>query len=223
MRTELAIRGVIRFISGVVMVAVMLLWPAGSWGYWNAWLLMGVLFIPILVLGIVMLIHSPALLRKRLEGKEKEKKQRWVVALSGVMFVASFVVAGFNFRFAWATLPDWVTWIGVAIFLLSYVLYAEVMRENAYLSRTIEIQQGQRVIDTGLYSIVRHPMYSATILMFLSIPLILSSIISFVIMLVYIPIIAIRIKDEERILEDGLRGYKEYKQRVKYKIIPFVW
>lgn len=223
MRTELAIRGVIRFISGVVMVAVMLLWPVGSWGYWNAWLLMGVLFIPILVLGIVMLIHSPALLRKRLEGKEKEKQQRWVVALSGVMFVASFVVAGFNFRFAWATLPGWVTWIGVAIFLLSYVLYAEVMRENAYLSRTIEIQQGQRVIDTGLYSIVRHPMYSATILMFLSIPLILSSIISFVIMLVYIPIIAIRIKNEERILEDGLRGYKEYKQRVKYKIIPFVW
>lgn len=223
MRTELAIRGVTRFISGVVMVVVMLLWPAGSWGYWNAWLLMGVLFIPILVLGIVMLIHSPALLRKRLEGKEKEKKQRWVVALSGVMFVASFVVAGFNFRFAWATLPDWVTWIGVAIFLLSYVLYAEVMRENAYLSRTIEIQQGQRVVDTGLYSIVRHPMYSATILMFLSIPLILSSIISFVIMLVYIPIIAIRIKNEERILEDGLRGYKGYKQRVKYKIIPFVW
>lgn len=205
------------------MVAVMLLWPAGSWGYWNAWLLMGVLFIPILILGIVMLIHSPELLRKRLEGKEKEKQQRWVVALSGVMFVASFVVAGFNFRFAWATLPDWVTWIGVAIFLLSYLLYAEVMRENAYLSRTIEIQQGQRVIDTGLYSIVRHPMYSATILMFLSIPLILSSIISFVIMLVYIPIIAIRIKNEERILEDGLRGYKEYKQRVKYKIIPFVW
>lgn len=223
MRTELAIRGVTRFISGVVMVAVMLLWPAGSWGYWNAWLLMGVLFIPILVLGIVMLIHSPELLRKRLEGKEKEKQQRWVVALSGVMFIASFVVAGFNFRFAWTTLPDWVTWIGVAIFLLSYVLYAEVMRENAYLSRTIEIQQGQRVIDTGLYSIVRHPMYSATILMFLSIPLILSSIISFVIMLVYIPIIAIRIKNEERILEDGLRGYKEYKQRVKYKIIPFVW
>ena len=223
MSRELAIRGVTRFISGVVMVAVMLLWPAGSWGYWNAWLLMGVLFIPILVLGIVMLIHSPTLLRKRLEGKEKEKQQRWVVALSGVMFIASFVVAGFNFRFAWATLPDWVTWIGVAIFLLSYVLYAEVMRENAYLSRTIEIQQGQRVIDTGLYSIVRHPMYSATILMFLSIPLILSSIISFVIMLVYIPIIAIRIKNEERILEDGLRGYKEYKQRVKYKIIPFVW
>ena len=223
MSRELAIRGVTRFISGVVMFAVMLLWPAGSWGYWNAWLLMGVLFIPILVPGIVMLIHSPTLLRKRLEGKEKEKQQRWVVALSGVMFIASFVVAGFNFRFAWATLPDWVTWIGVAIFLLSYVLYAEVMRENAYLSRTIEIQQGQRVIDTGLYSIVRHPMYSATILMFLSIPLILSSIISFVIMLVYIPIIAIRIKNEERILEDGLRGYKEYKQRVKYKIIPFVW
>lgn len=184
---------------------------------------MGVLFAPILVLGIVMLIHSPALLRKRLEGKEKEKEQRWVVALSGVMFVASFVMAGFNFKFAWTTLPEWITWIGVAIFLLSYVLYAEVMRENAYLSRTIEIQQGQHVIDTGLYGIVRHPMYSATILMFLSMPLILSSIISFVIMLVYIPIIAIRIKNEERILEKGLRGYTQYKQRVRYKIIPFVW
>lgn len=223
MRTELAIRGVIRFTAGIVIVAAMLFWPAGSWDYWNAWLLMGVLFIPILILGIVMLIHSPALLRKRLEGKEKEKEQRWVVALSGVMFVASFVVAGFNFRFAWTTLPEWVTWVGVAIFSLSYILYAEVMRENAYLSRTIEIQQGQQVIDTGLYGIVRHPMYLATILMFLSMPLILGSIISFAIMLVYIPIIAIRIKNEEQVLEKGLRGYTQYKLRVKYKIIPFVW
>ena len=223
MRTELAIRGVIRFIAGMVIVAAMLFWPAGSWGYWNAWLLMGVLFTPILILGIVMLIHSTALLRKRLEGKEKEKEQRWVVALSGVMFVASFVVAGFNFKFAWATAPDWVTWIGVAIFLLSYVLYAEVMRENTYLSRTIEIQQGQQVVDTELYGIVRHPMYLATILMFLSMPLILGSIISFVIMLVYIPIIAIRIKNEEQVLEKGLRGYTQYKLCVKYKIIPFVW
>lgn len=223
MRTELAIRGVIRFIAGIVIVAAMLFWPAGSWGYWNAWLLMGVLFTPILVLGTVMLIHSPALLRKRLEGKEKEREQRWVVALSGVMFVASFVVAGYNFRFTWTTLPEWITWIGVAIFLLSYVLYAEVMRENTYLSRTIEIQQGQQVIDTGLYGIVRHPMYLATILMFLSMPLILGSIISFVIMLVYIPIIAIRIKNEEQVLEKGLRGYTQYKLRVKYKIIPFVW
>ena len=223
MRTELAIRGVIRFIAGIVIVAAMLFWPAGSWEYWNAWLLMGVLFIPILILGIVMLIHSPALLRKRLEGKEKDKEQRWVVALSGVMFVASFVVAGLNFKFAWATLPEWVTCVGVAIFLLSYILYAEVMRENAYLSRTIEIQQGQQVIDTGLYSIVRHPMYLATILMFLSMPLILSSIISFAIMLIYIPIIAIRIKNEEQVLEKGLRGYTQYKLRVKYKIIPFVW
>lgn len=223
MRAKLAIRGAFRFIAGIVIVAAMLLWPAGSWEYWNAWLLMGVLFTPILVLGIVMLIYSPALLSKRLEGKEKEAEQRWVVALSGVIFIASFIVAGLNFKFAWTTLPEWVTWVGVTIFLLSYILYAEVMRENAYLSRTIEIQQDQQVIDTGLYGIVRHPMYSATILMFLSIPLILGSIISFAIMLAYIPIIAIRIKNEERILEEGLSGYTEYKQRVKYKIIPFVW
>lgn len=223
MRTKLAIRGAFRFIVGVAIVATMLLWPAGSWTYWNAWLLMGVLFIPILILGIVMLIYSPTLLSKRLEGKEKEREQRWVVALSGVMFVASFVVAGLNFKFAWTTLPEWITWMGGAIFIIAYILYAEVMRENAYLSRTIEIQQGQQVIDTGLYSIVRHPMYSATILIFLSMPLILGSIISFGIMLVYIPIIVIRIKNEERVLDSGLKGYMEYKKRVKHRIIPLIW
>lgn len=223
MRTKLAIRGAFRFIAGVAIVATMLLWPAGSWAYWNAWLLMGVLFIPILILGIVMLIYSPTLLSKRLEGKEKEREQRWVVALSGVMFVASFVVAGLNFKFALTTLPEWITWMGVAIFIIAYILYTEVMHENAYLSRTIEIQQGQQVIDTGLYSIVRHPMYSATILIFLSMPLILGSIISFGIMLVYTPIIVIRIKNEERVLDSGLKGYMEYKKRVKYRIIPLIW
>lgn len=223
MRTELAIRGVIRFIAGIVIVAAMLFWPAGSWDYWNAWLLMGVLFTPILVLGTVMLIHSPALLRKRLEGKEKEREQRWVVALSGVMFVASFVVAGFNFKFAWTTLPEWITWVGVAIFLLSYVLYAEVMRENAYLSRTIEIQQGQQVVDTGLYGIVRHPMYSVTLLLFLSMPIVLGSVWAFLIFLVYPFIIAARLLDEEKFLEEELEGYREYKQKVKYRLIPFIW
>lgn len=201
----------------------MLFWSAGSWAYWNAWLLMGVLFIPILILGIVMLIYSPSLLSKRLSAKEHDVEQLWVVALSGIMFMASFVVAGLNFRFGWTTMPSWVTWVGTAIFLLSYILYAEVVRENAYLSRTIEIQEGQTVVDTGLYGIVRHPMYSVTILMFLSIPLILSSIISFAIMVAYIPIIAIRIKNEERVLETGLMGYSGYKQRVRYKIIPYIW
>lgn len=223
MRARLAIRGLSRFLAGIILITAMLFWSAGSWAYWNAWLLMGVLFIPILILGIVMLIYSPSLLSKRLSSKEHDVEQRWVVALSGIMFMASFVVAGLNFRFGWTTMPSWVTWVGTAIFLLSYILYAEVVRENAYLSRSIEIQEGQTVVDTGLYGIVRHPMYSATILMFLSIPLILGSIISFAIMVAYIPIIAIRIKNEERVLETGLMGYSGYKQRVRYKIIPYIW
>lgn len=223
MRARLAIRGLSRFLAGIILITAMLFWSAGSWAYWNAWLLMGVLFIPILILGIVMLIYSPSLLSKRLSAKEHDVEQRWVVALSGIMFMASFVVAGLNFRFGWTTMPSWVTWVGTAILLLSYILYAEVVRENAYLSRTIEIQEGQTVVDTGLYGIVRHPMYSATILMFLSIPLILSSIISFAIMVACIPIIAIRIKNEERVLETGLMGYSGYKQRVRYKIIPYIW
>ncbi len=223
MRARLAIRGLSRFLAGIILITAMLFWSAGSWAYWNAWLLMGVLFIPILILGIVMLICSPSLLSKRLSAKEHDVEQRWVVALSGIMFMASFVVAGLNFRFGWTTMPSWVTWVGTALFLLSYILYAEVVRENAYLSRTIEIQEGQTVVDTGLYGIVRHPMYSVTILMFLSILLILGSIISFAIMVAYIPIIAIRIKNEERVLETGLMGYSGYKQRVRYKIIPYIW
>ena len=204
-------------------MGLLLFLPAGTLNYWNAWLFIAVLFGPMLVLGIVMLFRSPALLAKRLDAKEKIDEQKWVVALSGIMFVASFVVAGLNFRFSWHSLPDYLIWSGASIFLLSYLMYAEVMRENAFLSRTIEIQENQKVIDTGLYGIVRHPMYSATLLMFLSIPLILGSLISFVIMLSYIPIIAIRIRSEEQVLEDGLEGYKEYKQRVRYKVIPFVW
>lgn len=207
----------------MVLVGAMLFWPAGTWDFWNGWLFMGVLFIPIMALGVWMSLRSPELLRKRLGAKESQAEQRWIVALSGVMFVASFVVAGLNFRYGWHTLPEWVVWLAVGLFLLSYLLYAEVLRENAYLSRTIEVQAEQKVIDTGLYGIVRHPMYAATLLLFLSMPLILGSLISFIITLVYIPIIAVRIRNEEQVLEEGLDGYKEYKQRVRYKVIPFVW
>ena len=223
MKNNLLVESLKKIIAGFVAIGVLLFLPAGTLHYWNAWLFVAVLFTPMLLLGVVMLFRSPKLLEKRLDTKEKVDEQKWVVALSGIMFLAVFVVAGLNFRFSWHFMPDYVIWIGVGVFLLSYLMYAEVMRENAFLSRTIEIQENQKVIDTGLYGVVRHPMYSATLLMFLSIPLILGSMISFVIMLAYIPIIAIRMRSEEKILEEGLEGYKEYKQRVRYKVIPFVW
>ena len=223
MKNNLFLQALKKIIAGFVAIGVLLFLPAGTLCYWNAWLLVAVLFVPMLLLGIVMLFKSPKLLEKRLDAKEKINEQKWVVALSGIMFVAAFVVAGLNFRYSWNSLPDYLIWIGVSVFLLSYLIYAEVMRENAFLSRTIEIQENQKVIDTGLYGVVRHPMYSATLLMFLSIPLILGSFVSFVIMLAYIPIIAIRMRSEEKILEEGLKGYREYKQKVRYKVIPFVW
>lgn len=223
MRTKLAISALGKLLSGAVIVGAMLFWPAGSWDFAGGWLFMAVLFIPISILGIVMLFRAPELLRKRLANKEKEGTQRWVVALSGLMFVASFVVAGLNYRYGWHTLPQWVVWMAVAVFLLSYLMYAEVMRENAYISRTVEVQEGQKVVDSGLYGVVRHPMYTATILLFLSMPLILGSLISFAIMLLYIPLIAIRIRNEEQLLERELEGYVAYKQRVRYKVIPYIW
>ena len=223
MKNNLFLQALKKIIAGFVAIGVLLFLPAGTLYYWNAWLFVAVLFVPMLFLGVMMLFKSPKLLEKRLDAKEKVNEQKWVVALSGIMFMAAFVVAGLNFRFSWHSLPDYVIWIGVVFFLLSYLIYAEVMRENAFLSRTIEIQENQKVIDTGLYGIVRHPMYSATLIMFLSIPLILGSVISFAIMLAYIPIIAVRMNSEEQVLEEGLRGYKEYKQRVRYKVIPFVW
>ena len=223
MKNNLLLQSLKKFIGGFVIIGVLLFLPAGTLNYWNAWLFVTVLFIPMLFLGIVMLFRSPELLAKRLDAKEKVDEQKWVVALSGIMFLAAFVVAGLNFRYSWHSLPDYVIWIGISVFLLSYLMYAEVMRENAFLSRTIEIQENQKVVDTGLYGIVRHPMYSATLFMFLSIPLILGSMLSFVIMLSYIPIIAIRMRNEEEILEEGLKGYKEYKQKVRYKVIPFIW
>ena len=197
--------------------------PAGSFAYWQGWLLMGILFVPMFVAGFVMLSKNPDLLRKRLNAKEEEKEQKTVVALSGLLFIAAFVVAGLNWRFQWCVLPDWAVWVAAVLFLLCYLLYAEVLRENTYLSRTIEVQENQKVIDTGLYGIVRHPMYMATTVLFLAMPLVLASPISFLIMLLYIPLIAKRIKNEEVVLEEGLEGYKEYKERVKYRIIPFIW
>ena len=212
-----------KFLLGVVILGLLIFLPAGSLSYWQGWLLMGILFVPMFVAGLVMMAKNPKLLRKRLNAKEEEKEQKRVVALSGLIFIAVFVVAGFNWRYQWILLPDWAVWVSAVVFLACYLLYAEVLRENTYLSRTIEIQENQKVIDTGLYGIVRHPMYSATTLLFLSMPLVLASPISFAIMLLYIPLIAKRIRNEEIVLEEGLEGYKAYKSRVKNKVIPFIW
>ena len=223
MDKNLLIQALAKVSLGVVLMGLLLFLPAGSLRYWQGWLLMGILFVPMFVAGFVMLFKNPDLLRKRLNAKEEEKEQKTVVALSGLLFIAAFVVAGLNWRFQWCVLPDWAVWIAAVLFLLCYLLYAEVLRENTYLSRTIEVQENQKVIDTGLYGIVRHPMYMATTVLFLAMPLVLASPISFLIMLLYIPLIAKRIKNEEVVLEEGLEGYKEYKERVKYRIIPFIW
>jgi len=213
----------VKFLLGVALVGCLVFVPAGTIAWWRGWLLMGVLFVPVLVAGAVMLVKAPDLLRKRLDAREREAEQRTVLALSALMFVAAFAVAGLGVRLGWPALPGWVSWTGAAAFLCSYALYAEVMRENAYLSRTIEVQEGQRVVDTGLYGIVRHPMYSATLALFLSMPLVLGSAPAFVIMLAYLPIIAKRIRNEEAVLAEGLEGYPEYMQRVKWRLVPHVW
>ena len=219
----LLLQALIKFLAGLILFGLLLFLPAGTFEYWNAWVLIAALFGPMLVLGAVLLIKSPELLAKRLASKEKESQQKTVVALSALMFLASFILAGLDFRYGWTSLPSWMVWTSTGVLLMSYLMYAEVMRENAYLSRTIEVQDNQKVIDTGLYGIVRHPMYSATVFLFLSMPLILGSMISFVVMLVYIPIINARIKNEEKVLSEGLPGYKEYKQKVRSKVIPFIW
>lgn len=212
-----------KFLAGILLTGMLLFIPAGTVHYWNAWVLIGVLFGPMLIAGICMSIYSPDLLKKRLDGKEKESEQKVVVALSGMMFIAAFIAAGLDFRFGLTDMPEAIVWVAAGILLISYLMYAEVMRENAYLSRTVGVQDGQKVIDSGLYGIVRHPMYSATIFLFLSMPLILGSLISFIIMLAYIPIINVRMKNEEQVLAEGLPGYKEYMQKVKYRIIPYIW
>lgn len=223
MDAKLFCQAISKFISGLVMVGVLIFLPAGSFMYWKGWLLIGILFVPMFIAGLIMMKKSPELLRKRLNVKEEETEQKTVIMLSGIMFLAAFVVAGLNFRFGWIVLPEWVSYAGAIIFLAAYALYAEVLRENAYLSRTVEVQQDQKVIDTGLYGVVRHPMYMSTLLLFLAMPLVLGSIISFVITLAYIPIIAKRIGNEEKVLEDGLPGYAEYKNKVKRKVVPFIW
>lgn len=213
----------IKFFSGLLLMELLLFLPAGTFAFPQAWLLMAVLFVPMFGAGIVMLVKSPELLRKRLNAKEEQDEQKRVIALSGLMFVAAFVLAGLNFRFGWHLLPAWVSIAAAVLFLLGYLLFAEVLRENAYLSRTIEVQEDQKVVDTGLYGVVRHPMYAATILLFLSMPLILGSLLSFAVMLLYLPIIGKRMRNEEAVLEQGLKDYTEYKTRVKYKVIPGIW
>ena len=223
MTGKLFVQAIAKFLLGLVLIGLLLFLPAGSLRYWNAWLFLGILFVPMFIAGIVMMFKNPELLRKRLNAKEEEQEQKTVIALSGLMFLAAFIVAGLNFRFQWIVLPAWAVWVGVGVFLAAYLMYAEVLRENTYLSRTVEVQENQKVIDTGLYGIVRHPMYSATLFLFLSMGIVLGSPISFAILLLYIPIIALRMKNEEQVLEEGLDGYKEYKTRVKYKVIPFIW
>ena len=223
MDTKLFMQGIGKFVSGIVLIGLLLFLPAGTFAYWQAWLLIGILFIPMFVAGLIMIKKSPELLRKRLNVKEEQTEQKTVIALSGLMFLAAFVTAGLNIRFGWLVLPAWVSYAAAVVFLLAYAMYAEVLRENVWLSRTVEVQENQKVIDTGLYGIVRHPMYTSTLFLFLAMPLVLGSPISFVILLAYIPIIAKRIRNEEQVLEEGLDGYTAYKQRVRYRLIPYVW
>jgi len=223
MTAKLFIQALTKFLAGLLIVGLLLFLPAGTFAYWQAWLFIGILFVPMFIAGIWLMWKQPELLSKRLSAKEEQNEQKWVVALSGLLFIAMFIVAGLNFRYGWFLMPDWTTYAAAGLFLLGYVLYAEVMRENVWLSRTVEVQENQQVIDTGLYGIVRHPMYSATLLLFLSMPLVLGSPWAFAVMLLYVPVIALRIRNEEQVLERDLKGYTEYKQRVRYKVIPFIW
>ena len=223
MTKQLLIQAFFKTGSGAILMGLLLFLPAGTVHYWNAWLLLAILFLPMLVVGIVLMRKAPDLLRKRLNTKETESDQITVIIGSSAMFVYGFILAGLDFRFGWLPLPRWVSIAAAVVFLIAYALYVEVLRENAYLSRTVEIQENQKVIDTGLYGIVRHPLYSVTLLLFLSIPLVLGSLISLVVFLFYPFLIAKRIRNEEQVLEAGLEGYTEYKTRVKYRIIPFIW
>ncbi|MBR3347673.1 MAG: isoprenylcysteine carboxylmethyltransferase family protein, partial [Solobacterium sp.] len=215
MTTKLFLQAITKFFLGLVLIALLLFVPAGTIHYWNGWLLIAILFIPMFIAGIIMMIVNPELLKKRLNAEETEPEQKTVIALSGIMFLAAFIVAGLNFRFKWIVMPNWSVILSTVIFLLAYLMYAEVLRENAYLSRTIEVQNNQVVIDTGLYGVVRHPMYTATVVLFTSMGLVLGSPLSFLILLCYIPIIVKRIRNEETVLEKGLKGYKEYKTNVQ--------
>ncbi|MBQ4573097.1 MAG: isoprenylcysteine carboxylmethyltransferase family protein [Clostridia bacterium] len=223
MTKKLFVEAITKFLLGVVIIGLLIFLPAGNLSFFNGWLFMGIMFVPMFFAGIVMMFKNPELLKKRLDAKEKESEQSFVVKLSGLMFIAGFIVAGLGYRFDWYILPKVVSIGASIVFLFAYVLYAEVLRENTYLSRTIKVEENQKVINTGLYGVVRHPMYSVTLLLFLSIPIVLGSVYSFIIFHAYPFIIAKRIKNEEQLLEKELNGYKEYKQKVKYRLIPFIW
>lgn len=220
---KLLFNALFKFIMGLLLVGTLLFLPAGGFGYTNGWLFIGLLFVPMMLLGIILFIKSPALLEKRLKTKESEKAQKGVVAVSGLLFILGFVVAGLDYRFGWSEMPTWIVITASAVLLVSYALYAEVMRENAYLSRTIEVQENQKVVDTGFYGIVRHPMYAVTVWLFMSIPITLGSWWSLLCFLPYVLVIVIRIINEEKVLESGLDGYADYKKKVKYRLIPFIW
>ena len=220
---KLLFRAIAKFAAGLLLVAALLFLPAGTLAYPGGWRFIGLLFLPMLLLGTVLFIKSPELLEKRLSAKEKEDTQKSVLALSALLFIAGFVVAGLDHRYAWSRVPTWAAILAAAVLLISYALYAEVMRENAYLSRTVEVQEGQQVVDTGLYGIVRHPMYAVTLWLFLSIPVVLGSWWALLCFLPYIAVIVVRILNEEAVLENGLDGYKDYKARVKYRLLPFIW
>lgn len=223
MSKKLFLSAIIKFLLGVILVGVLVFLPAGTFEYLNGWIFMGVLFIPMFIAGIIMMIKNPKLLANRLDAKEKQKDQNLVIKLSGLMFVAGFIVAGLDYRFKWIVISPIVSYVFSLIFLLGYVLWAIVLKQNTYLSRTIKVEEGQKVVSTGLYKVVRHPMYTATLVVFLSMPLILGSLISFFIFLLYPIIIVIRIIGEEKLLEKELEGYIEYKKKVKYRLIPFIW
>ena len=223
MTKKLFFQALTKYVIGLAIVMALLFIPAGTLSYWQAWLFIGILFIPMLIVGIVLMIRNPELLRKRLDAKEKEGEQKSVVAMSSLLFLAMFVIAGLNYRFGWWILPDWLVIAAAVLFLLGYIMYAEVMRENVWLSRTVEVQDNQQLVDTGLYGIMRHPMYSATLILFLTMPLVLASPWSFLIMLLYVPIVVKRIQNEEMVLKQELGGYKEYIQHIRYRLIPFIW
>lgn len=223
MDKKLLVQACTKFLAGVILVGLLLFLPAGTFYFFNAWLLMALLFVPMFFAGIVLWMKAPELLRKRLDAKEKQAAQKAVIGLSGLMFLAGFVLAGLDHRFGWTTVPHWLVVLSSVLFLIGYLLFAEVLRENAYLSRTVEVQAGQKLVDTGLYGVVRHPMYLASLLLFLTMPVILGSWVSFVIFLVYPLLIAKRIKNEEAVLLAGLSGYSDYCRRVKYRLVPYIW
>lgn len=223
MDKDLAREAVAKLMAGVVVTALLLFVPAGSLGWWNAWLLLGTLFVPMALAGAIMLLRAPDLIRKRLRARERQEGQRLVIVLSGLMFVVAFALAGLGARWGWPTFPRPVCLIAAAAFLAGYALFGEVLRENEFLSRAVEVQESQHVVDTGLYGIVRHPMYAATLVMFLSMPVVLGSPLSLVVMLTYLPIISLRMRSEERMLAEGLEGYGDYLRRVRWRVIPHVW